>query len=130
MTTEPKLSATPEVWPEAAAYWAAAAEGRLLVKSCRSCGDSYFYPRPFCPFCMSDDTAWLECSGAGTIYTFTITARAPVFQIPAMIVLAEGPVMMSAIVDADPADVAIGQPVQVAFVPTVDGQPIPVFRPA
>ncbi|MCF8534507.1 MAG: OB-fold domain-containing protein [Reyranella sp.] len=128
MADEPKLAASPEVWPEAKPYWEAAAEGRLLIKACNSCGEKHFYPRPFCPFCMSDDTAWVECSGGGTIYTFTITARAPVFQVPAMIALDEGPVMMGAVVDADPASIAIGQRVRVAFTPTSNGQPIPVFR--
>jgi uncharacterized OB-fold protein len=57
-----------------------------------------------------------------------VGARAPFFPITAMIALEEGPVMMSAIVDADPADVTIGRNVQVTFTPTAGGQPIPVFR--
>ncbi|MDP1632701.1 MAG: OB-fold domain-containing protein [Caulobacter sp.] len=129
MTDEPKRAASPEIWPEAQPYWEAAAEGRLLIKTCNNCGEKHFYPRPFCPFCMSDDTAWVECSGGGEIYSFTVTARAPVFQAPALITLDEGPVMMSAVIDADPAGLAIGQRVRVTFVPTADGQPIPVFRP-
>jgi uncharacterized OB-fold protein len=127
-TDAPKRAASPEIWPDAKPYWEAAAEGRLLVKACNACDQAYFYPRPLCPFCMSDDTRWLECSGGGEVYSFTVTARAPVFQVPALITLDEGPTMMSAIVDADPASVAIGQRVRVAFAPTVDGQPIPVFR--
>lgn len=128
MSDEIKLAASPEIWPEAEPYWEAAAEGRLLIKACKGCGEKHFYPRPFCPFCMSDDTEWLECSGAGTIYSFTVTARAPVFQVPAYIALDEGPVMMSAVVEADPETVSVGQRVRVDFTPTANGQPIPVFR--
>jgi len=128
MNTETKLAASPEIWPEAKPYWEAAAAGRLLIKVCNGCGEKHFYPRPFCPFCMSSDTDWLECCGAGTIYSFTLTPRGPVFQVPAYITLDEGPVMMSAVVDADPATVSIGQRVRVSFTPTADGQPIPVFR--
>lgn len=128
MTEQAKLAASPEVWPEAKPYWDAAAEGRLMIKRCRRCDERYFYPRPLCPFCMSDETEWLESSGRGTIYSFTVTARAPVFPIPAMISLDEGPVMMSAIIDTDPGEVSIGHRVRVAFSPTANGQTIPVFE--
>lgn len=125
--TEPKLAVSPTVTEEARPYWDAAAAGKLLLQKCNGCGQPYVHPRPFCPFCMSDDTSWIEASGRGTVYTFTVTSRAPVFTTPAMIELDEGPVMMSAIVDADPATVEIGARVAVAFAPTVDGPPLPVF---
>ena len=128
MADELKPPASPEIWPEAKPYWEAAAAGKLLIKSCNACGENYFYPRPLCPFCMSDDTSWRECSGGGVIYTYTVTARAPAFKAPAMIALDEGPVMMSAIVDCDPAAISVGSRVQVAFAPSENGQPVPVFR--
>ncbi|MDO9487012.1 MAG: OB-fold domain-containing protein [Sphingomonadaceae bacterium] len=125
--TEPKLAVSPLVTEDARPYWDAAAAGKLLIQNCNSCSEPYVHPRPFCPFCMSDDVSWIEASGRGTIYTYTVTARAPVFTIPAMIALEEGPVMMSAIVGADPTDVAIGGRVAVGFAPTIDGPPLPVF---
>lgn len=128
MADEKKLAPSPEVAPEAKPYWDAAAEGRLLIKLCGTCGERHFPPRPFCPFCMSDDTDWLPCSGGGAIYSFTVAPRAPVFQVPAMVALDEGPVMMSAIIDADPAQLSVGARVSVDFAPTAGGQPIPVFR--
>lgn len=121
--------AAPTVTNEAKPFWDAAAEGKLLIQRCDSCGDAYFHPRPFCPFCLSDKTSWFEAAGTGTIYTYTVTARAPIFKIPAMVALDEGPVIMSAIVDAEPETVRIGQRVGVTFVPTADGPPLPVFRP-
>lgn len=128
MVVEAKLPASPEIWPDAQPYWDAAAAGRLLLKSCNSCRARYFYPRPLCPFCMSADTVWFESGGAGEIYSFTVVARAPCFQVPALIALDEGPVMMSAIVGAEPAHVKIGRRVRVTFTPSENGQPIPVFR--
>ncbi len=121
--------AAPIVTNEAKPFWDAAAEGKLLIQRCDSCGDAYFHPRPFCPFCLSDKTSWFEAAGTGTIYTYTVTTRAPIFKIPAMVALDEGPVIMSAIVDADPETVSIGQRVGVTFVPTADGPPLPAFRP-
>jgi uncharacterized OB-fold protein len=129
--SEPKpVPASPIIYPEAKPYWDAANEGRLLLMRCDDCGEPYFHPRPFCPFCISNNTVWVEAAGTGTIYTFTHMARAPVFQVPAMIALDEGPIMMSAVIDGDPATLAIGQRVQLAFVPSADGTMLPVFRPA
>ena|ERR1700712_3892142 len=124
------LPPSPVVYPEARPYWDAAGEGRLLIMRCNACGEAYHHPRPYCPFCISDDTVWIEASGKGVVYTFTVSARAPFFQVPAMVALDEGPVMMTAIVDCDPGSVSIGQRVTVGFAPTADGVPLPVFRPA
>ena len=129
MSENVPLPKAPEIWPEVTPYWDAAAEGWLVVMRCLSCEKHYVHPRPFCPHCGSDRTEWCDAAGTGTIYTFTITDRAPVFKVPAMVQLAEGPIMMTAIVDCDPAFVEIGQQVSVAFQPTEDGPPLPVFKP-
>jgi uncharacterized OB-fold protein len=115
---------------DAQAYWQALQERKLIVPKCRRCGETFFYPRPFCPFCMSDDTTWVTSTGRGRIYSFTVTARAPRFKIPAMVTLDEGPTMMTAIETADPAAVFIGQEVVVDFARLADGTALPVFRPA
>lgn len=124
---EKKMPSSPEVAVEVKPYWDAAAKGKLLIKTCDSCGKKHFYPRVFCPFCMSENTSWLECTGSGSIYSFTITSRAPFFQVPAMIALDEGPIMLSAFVDCDFSRVIIGARVKVTFNQTFAGQPIPVF---
>ena len=129
MTEKTPLPKAPEIWPEVQPYWDAAGEGRLKVMRCLACEEYYVHPRPFCPHCGSDRTEWCDAAGTGKIYTFTITARAPIFQVPAMVQLAEGPIMMTAIVDCDPASLKIGQDVSVAFQPTDGGPPLPVFRP-
>jgi uncharacterized OB-fold protein len=48
----------------------------------------------------------------------------------ALIELAEGPTMMSNVVDCAPEAVAIGLPVEVTFERWSDAVSIPVFRPA
>lgn len=130
MSEAKPLPPSPTIYPEAKPYWDAAGEGRLRIMRCNGCGEAYFHPRPFCPFCMSSDTSWIEATGQGTIYTFTVTARAPNFKVPAMVALDEGPIMMTAIVECDPQSIAIGQRVTVAFAPTADSVAVPVFRPA
>jgi uncharacterized OB-fold protein len=110
-------------------YWVAAGDGRLLLKACRDCGRTHYYPRPLCPFCMSDATEWLEASGAGTIYSWSVERRADPPYAIAFVTLAEGPTILTTIVDAALDAIAIGQPVTLGF-ETRDGQPVPVFRPA
>ena len=110
-------------------YWAAARDGRLLLKRCTACGKAHYYPRPICPFCMSSDTEWLEASGEGSIYTWSVERRATPPYAIAMVTLAEGPTLLTAIVDCDLDGLAIGQKVMLGF-ETRDEQPTPVFRPA
>jgi uncharacterized OB-fold protein len=47
----------------------------------------------------------------------------------AYVELAEGPRMMTNIVDCDPDTVKIGQPVEVVFHDTGEGTALPRFRP-
>ncbi len=109
-------------------YWQAAGEGRLLLGQCEDCGAAYYYPRPTCPFCMSARTTWLEAGGEGAIYSFSIERRADPPYVIAFVTLAEGPTLLTEIVEAPFETLAIGQRVQLAF-ETRDEQPVPVFRP-
>ncbi len=112
-------------------YWDAAAEGKLLVKKCNSCGELHFYPRSICPFCFSDNTSWQQVSGQGTIYTYSVMRRgAPVPYAIAYVTLAEGPAMMTNIVDCDLNGIKVGQKVKVVFKPSEGGAPVPCFAPA
>ena len=58
-------------------YFAAAAESRLLIKTCKACGQPHHYPRSVCPFCWSNEVAWVDAKGTGVIYTFSVTRRGP-----------------------------------------------------
>jgi uncharacterized OB-fold protein len=119
----------PAFTPDIAPYFAAAAEGRLLLKGCESCGRVHHYPRPLCPFCFSDATAWREASGEGEIYTFTVMRRADPPYAMASVQLAEGPRMLSHVVDCDFDALRCGLPVQVVFRPTEGGPVVPMFTP-
>ncbi len=110
---------------DSAAYWEAAAEGRLMLKRCSECGRAHHYPRRLCPFCHSDRTEWVEASGRGTVYSFSITLK-PERRVLAYVTLAEGPTMMTNLTGDTPP--AIGQDVAVEFTQTAEGLSLPVFR--
>ncbi|CAM3959772.1 DNA-binding protein [Bordetella tumbae] len=105
----------PATNPENEAFFVAAAQGRLLYGRCRVCGRAHYYPRYSCPHCFSAEVDWVEASGRGHIYTYTVTGAASDRQVLAFVELEEGVRMLSNIVDAAPEEVAVGALVQVAF---------------
>lgn len=111
-------------------FFDAAREGKLLVKRCADCGRFHYFPRALCPHCFSERTEWVESSGRGTIYTFSVSRKVgPVPFAIAYVTLEEGVSMMTNIVDCDLDAVRIGQPVRVVFKPTEGGPPVPMFTP-
>jgi len=122
--------AAPPVNLETQHFWDAAKDGKLLIKKCATCGEVHFYPRPFCPFCFSDKVEWQEASGRGTIYTYSVMRRTPVPYAIAYVELAEGPRIMTNIVDCDLDAITVGQAVRLVFKPSEGGPPVPMFTPA
>ena len=114
-----------------APFWQAASEGVLMIRRCKACGEAHWYPRPFCPHCGSGETDWEHASGAGTIYSFTVTRKAaPVPYVLAYVTLAEGVTMLTNLVDAEIESLHIGQPVRVTFREAEGGGAVPMFMPA
>ncbi len=111
---------------ESAPFWRST-RGKLLIQQCTKCGEAFHYPRSVCPFCMSDQPEWKECSGDGTIYSFSIMRRGEPYVL-AIVTLDEGPRLMTNIVDCDFDAIEIGQQVSVTF-KDVDGVAVPMFAP-
>lgn len=127
MSTLARKIPSPEPNAESREYWAAANEGRLLLKRCTDCGDPFHYPRAICPFCGSDRTEWSEAKGTGTIYTFSVMRRAEPPYCIAFVTLDEGVSVMTNIVDCDFDRVRIGDAVRVTFEASASGQKVPMF---
>jgi len=105
------------------------------MQRCSACGRWQYPPEVGCPGCLGDDLVPTEVSGRGTIYSFTVVRQAfdPALSealpfVVALVELEEGPRMLTNIVDADPASLSVGMPVEVTFEPVGD-QSLPVFRP-
>lgn len=122
----------PELDPE---YLAGAAAGNLRLQRCAKCARHRFPAAPLCPDCLSWDFDWIDASGHGELWSW-IRMHKPYFarldrELPynvAMVRLAEGPMMISAI-DGDDSELICGAPVSVVFRP-IDGVPLPWFRVA
>ena len=118
-------------------FWQAAAEHRLVVQRCASCGRTRLPPAPVCSACRSADADWEQVSGRGEVYTYTIVHRGvaagqPLPTIIAVIALedAGGVRMLSNLVSATPEQVAIGLPVELVWEDMSAELAIPRFRPA
>jgi uncharacterized protein len=121
---------------ETAPFWDGAREGRLRIKRCTSCRRPFFYPRTYCPRCASNATEWIEASGRGVIYSYTVIAHNDVapFQswlpyVVALVELDEGPRLVTNVVGCEPNDVKVGQRVEVVFEQIDDRVTLPKFRP-
>jgi uncharacterized OB-fold protein len=118
----------PPASPESAAFYAAAKEGRFLIGRCTGTGKYFWYPRAVSPFDFGP-TTMEPASGNGVIYSYSVMRRVePQFAI-AYVTLAEGPTMMTNLVDCDFDALKIGQSVTLVWKASADGTPVPCFRP-
>ena len=124
--------------PDAATgpYWAAAHEGRFVMPRCNDCGKYHFYPHPLCPHCNSAKLEWVEVSGRGKLYSYTVVHRAPskafadeVPYVVAVVELEEGPRLMSNLKGCAPEAAKIGMSLKVAFRKLSESVTLPVFEP-
>jgi uncharacterized protein len=115
--------------PETEAFWRAAEDRKLMLRRCTRCARTHWYPRAICPYCFGDASDWMEASGRGVIYSYSVMRRATVPYAIGYVTLAEGPTMLTNFVDCDFDALAIGQTVRLLFVATQGGPPVPCFTP-
>jgi uncharacterized OB-fold protein len=116
--TKPMPIPTPTTQP----FWDALAEHKIRIQYSPSAQSYVFYPRVLAPGTLADDLEWREISGAGSLYTFTVAHRpvAPHFagdvpQLLAVVQWDEGPRFSTEIVNAEPADLAVGMRLRPVF---------------
>lgn len=126
----------PRPSPETSVYWDACRDHQLMIQKCSNCNHYQFYPRIMCTECMCANVEWVKASGNGEIISFTIVrhpvSKAYAEEVPyvvALIELAEGPGLMSNIVECDVNSVKIGMQVEVLFEDWSEEISIPKFRP-
>ncbi len=121
----------PIVTVETQAFWNAARERRFVVPDLRRLRQGALVSARDLPVLRQrQDRNGARPPASGTIYTFSVMRRAKEPYAIAYVTLAEGPTMLTNIVDCDFDALAIGQPVSVVFQDTENGPPVPMFRPA
>ena len=126
----------PKPTPWSRPFWVGCKERKLLVQKCEDCQKYIFYPKLFCPFCLSERLHWVESSGKGKVYSFTVVYsyqptefEDDVPYVIAVIELEEGVRMMSNIVECKPDHIECDMEVEVVFEPVTDDFTFPRFRP-
>jgi hypothetical protein len=112
--------------PISTGFWEACRERRLCFQQCEAC---HTFRHPFTPVCFrcrSFGWRWQEVPGTGSVFSFTWVAHAvtPMLQayVPYNVAVVEidgapGVRLVSNVIDADEASLAIGLRVQVVFEP-------------
>ena len=120
-------------------FWEKANQDELWIQRCKDCGDqAYFYPRFFCPRCLSKNVEWFQTSGRGRLYSYMINHRAaPGFEAEApyaiaIVELDEGVRMMTNIrgVESTPESLVLDMPLEVTFEEIAPGRKVPYWKPA
>jgi uncharacterized OB-fold protein len=119
-----------------AEFWKATTEERFLLQRCNACDIVLWFPRRNCPKCWTEDVSTFDAQQTGTIYSFTVVRKGKgAFQdvgpfVIAYVELADGPRIMTNIVDCDIDALHIGMPVEMVFHDTGAGSALYRFRPA
>jgi uncharacterized OB-fold protein len=118
-------------------FFEGAREHRLMIQRCRACGTAHWPVQSRCSACFSADIAWVQASGKGTLYTFSLMHQIihPGFasEVPynvAEVDLEEGLRVTSAIVGCANDNLRIGMPLEGTFEDITDEVSLPKFRPA
>lgn len=133
MASDPAHGRTlPPESPAGGPFWNASREQRLVLPWCTGCEAPHWYPRGFCPTCLSEDIEWRPSDGRGTVYAVSVQPRpteaALADRVPyavALVDLDDGVRMMLQVVADDPFGVAIGDLVTVRWEPLSDGRHLP-----
>ncbi|PSR23734.1 MAG: hypothetical protein C7B45_01580 [Sulfobacillus acidophilus] len=115
-------------------FWDHLRQGRLSIPRCSACGLYIYYPRSICPRCFSNVLTWVELSGKGTVYSYTVCYRSSdeywATKLPYVVALieVENNVRMLSYIDVEPSRMYIGMPVIIRFTPA-EGTVFPDFVP-
>jgi uncharacterized OB-fold protein len=123
----------PAVNRDSAFFWEGTRAGELRIQRCATCGQLRHPPGPACPACGSYDWDYRVASGRGTIFSFVVHhhPQLPPHRTPFVVVLVtleEGTRIVGNLIDADPATVAVDDPVIVTFVPVAEDLVLPQWR--
>jgi uncharacterized OB-fold protein len=122
--------------PDSRAYWKGLKDGRLLLQHCGDCGHVQLYQQAICRRCGSEALEHRAASGRGVVHSFSVVHRAPgpAFKRDTpyavlLVELAEGPRMISSLVEGDAMAVEFDMRVELVCDRISDEVVLPRFRP-
>ncbi len=111
------------------------AKGGLHFQRCSDCGAWRHVPRELCAQCGSMNWKWEPSSGRGTVFTWTVVARAlhPAFgdsvpYAPTVVEMEEGVRLLSNVIDVEPEALEVGMEVEVVYEAVTPEIALPKFK--
>ena len=128
-------------WPPTARFWAAAAEGRLELPRCQSCGRLCWYPKESCSYCGDAALSWEPVAGRARLFSWVVVRnvflpqyREKVPYVTGLVSLDEDPSVRLVTEIVDFEELEFDQPMEVVFRPLTfvgieRSVMAPLFRP-
>lgn len=118
-------------------FWDGLRAHKLVLQRSKKGKRAIYYPRSVSPFGPRDELTWKECSGRGTVYSFTVARRptAPQWSdagdyVIAIVEIEEGAHITANIVNCDPGAVRIGMAVRAVYQDVTPEVTLLQFEPA
>ena len=133
MTKYKKPLPQPTQWSKP--FWEGCRKHEFLVQKCQDCHKYIFYPKMFCPDCLSSNLEWVKSSGKGKVYSYMVvySYQPTEFEenlpyVVAIIELEEGIRLMSNVIGCSPETVKCDMKVGVVFDDVTEEVTLPKFK--
>ena len=117
-------------------FWESCNNHELRFQKCQHCGFVRWPPSIICPECYSEEAYWITATGKGKVYTYAVYHQAyhPAFEgelpyVIAVVELAEGPHLLTNIVNCSPDEITCEMPVVVTWENISKEFSLPKFKP-
>ncbi len=118
-------------------FWDGLRAHKLVLQRSKKGKRAIYYPRSVSPFGPKDQLTWTECSGRGTVYSFTVARRPTSPQwadagdyVIAIVEIDEGARITANIVNCEPGSVRIGTSVRAVYQDVTPEVTLLQFEPA
>jgi uncharacterized OB-fold protein len=125
----------PAITDDTRPFWESCRRHVLAIQRCAGCATFRHPPSPVCFRCRGFTHTWVPVSGRGTVFSWAVVERAFVVGMPlpynvAVVALDDAPGvrLVSNVVDAAPAALRVGLPVEVVFEDVGGNVTVPRFR--
>ncbi len=126
----------PQSTPWSKPFWEGCKKHELLIQKCQDCQKYIFYPKMFCPDCLSSNLKWVKSSGKGKVYSYMVVYSYQPTEfdedlpyVVAIIELEEGVRLMSDVIGCPPETVNCDMKVGVVFDDVTEEVTLPKFKP-
>lgn len=117
-------------------FWNGAKKGKLMIQKCLRSNNFFLYSRAHIKSSADEDFTWVEASGKGIIYSYTIShipggSRYYLDKTPYVvgtILLTEGVKLTSNIITNNMEKVKIGKEVNVEYIKLTSDITLPCFK--